>query len=531
MFLNLLIKEFKNGSLADKLKKNNFFNLLLSLILAASFILIEIVLFRLLDRKLSVFPGAGEAFLIIFLFSVSAIHILYLTSVVRKTLFSSIDGAVMITRPVSPTMNILSKIVFVYIRNVADNYLIAFPILLSFGVTRSLTSRSLFLMSLYPVLIAVFETGASYLLSIPYQEIYCFLKRRPLIKTGVSFIFSIGLCFLYSEILNAFLTLVRDNNIYAIFSERSILRMNEISVYLIPTRFFVEMLNFDVSGFLSLLGVSVFVFALGTLIGSRFYLTSLKKERGIRARSVRKYALVSPNRAMIRKEISLYFDHSDGVFSLGNLIVMEPFLIVLVIEAMNMIFRTGMLTYVSSSFPYFLSLIQILIISLFSAFVNTTSSFVISREGAQGIRISKTIPVSYKKQIRLKMILPFALSSVSLAVSVSVLTIRRQMTPANACMAFLLSLVLIVFLELISVEGDLKFASGKNSNIGAVISLTSIVVPIAEVSLMFLLSLKGVPFVSSFLIGFFILTVALCFYAAFFSKRVTRRFIALEMRN
>lgn len=532
MFLNLLIKEFKNGALTEKVKKSNFFSLLLNLILAASFVVLEIVLFRLLDRKLSVFPGAGEAFLIIFLFSVGAIHILYLTSVVRKTLFSSIDSAILITRPVNPVLSILSKIVFVYIRNVAENYLIAFPILFSFGTARAMNSRALFLIFLYPVFIAVFETGASFLLSLPYQGIHRFLKRHPLIKTGGSFLISIGLCFLYSEVLNAFLTLVRDNNIYAIFSERSILRMNEISVYLIPTRFFVEMLDFEAAGFLSLAMISAAVFVLGTLIGSKFYLISLKKESGVqRVRRVGNCALVSPTRALLRKELALYFENSGSVFSHGNLVVMEPFLTVLVIEAMNMIFRTGILTYVSGSFPYFLPLIQMLFIALFSTFVNTTASFVISREGMQGVRILKTIPVSYKKQIRIKMLIPFMLSLISLTVSVSVLAIRRQMSLGNACLAFLFSTVLIVLLELISVEGDLKFASGENSNISALISLLSIVIPTAEVVLMFLLSLSGLPLIASFSIGFLILVSALCVRVVLFSKRITGRFIALEMRN
>ena len=112
MFLNLVLKEF------DKLKKKNLLSLFLNLVLAIGFVFIEIYLYKMINEKLMAFKGASLSFLTIFLFVVSIAHILFLTAKVRKTMYSKTDSDILINKPVSPVLNIMSKIVFIYFNKI-----------------------------------------------------------------------------------------------------------------------------------------------------------------------------------------------------------------------------------------------------------------------------------------------------------------------------------------------------------------------------------------------------------------------------
>lgn len=534
MFLNLVLKEFKNGTLIEKLKKGNFLSVILNILISFAFVVLEIYLFRMINEKLNAFNGASKAFLTIFLFIISVGHILFLTAKVRGTLYSKIDNDILINKPVSPSMNILSKIVFIYLRDVMMNYLIAFPILIVYGYENQMISRVMFIMVMYPFIISIFETGVSYLLSLPYQEIYRFLKRHFIVQVITSIVIIVLLCFVYSYILNAFLVLVRDNNIYAIFSKSTIMKLDNIASYLIPTKYFIQLINLDFRGLFYLVIISLAIFLLGIFISSKHYLHSINSTKeSKRKSSKREIKLTSINKALIKKELKLFFEDSNSIFSCSSLLVMEPFLTVLVIQAMNTIFKTGMLTYVTNYFPYLLPLIHILFIALFATFINTSASFVISREKYQGVRICKSIPLSYRKQIYIKMIVPFSLSTISLLVTILVLMTSKQVSVINCLLSFIFTILLTAFLELLSVNSDLKNPSkeGEESNKNSMISLLSIIIPLLLVGLMFALTYFALPLGWSFMIATTLLVIALGGYMLYFDKKVALRFVALEMRN
>lgn len=534
MFLNLLLKEFKSGAIIGKIRKKNFLSAILNIVVSLAFVFLEIYIFKMLNTKLNKFPGASQAFLSLFLFIISIAHSLYLTTTVRKTLYSKDDFDILMSKPVTPLMNVMSKIVFVYLRDVLMNYLISFPVLVVYGYDNLVISRVMFLILMYPFIISIFETGLAYLLSIPYQKIFSFLKKHFVIQVITSIVIAIGLCFVYSYILNTFLTLVRDNNIYAIFSQDTINRLDDIAKYLIPTCFFIQLINLDFNGLFFISFVSIAVFLLGTLLSSKLYLSSIYNEKENKKNNKENEPkLYSLNKALIKKELALYFEDSNSIFSFSSLLIMEPFLTVLVIQAMNTIFKTGILSYVSSFFTYLLPFIQILFIALFATFINTSASFVISREKFQGVRICKTIPVSYKKQIFIKMVVPFTLSMISLLVTVLVLMITKQISVAYGLLALLFTILLVAFLELLSISSDLKLPSkeGEESNKGSLISLLSILIPLAFVGGMFLLTYLNIPLIGSYFIMLGLLIIILGGYGLYFNKVMAKRFVALEMRN
>ena len=189
MFVNLLIKEFKNMMDSKSLNKKNVLSVILSCLISISFIVIEVYIYQKINQKLMKIENASNAFLTIFLFGLSIINILYLTSITRKTLYTKLDSQILINKPVPMNLNMLAKIVFIYIKDVINNLLISFPILICYALSIHGNSRILFIMSLYPLLIPLFETGISFLLSFLYQGAYIFFKKYFVIKTIINLIF------------------------------------------------------------------------------------------------------------------------------------------------------------------------------------------------------------------------------------------------------------------------------------------------------------------------------------------------------
>ena len=211
---------------------------------------------------------------------------------------------------------------------------------------------------------------------------------------------------------------------------------------------------------------------------------------------------------------------------------MQPILTVLVIIAMNTIFKTVMLRYVTSYFQYILELVQILFVILFASFINTSASFAISRENSC-LRTLKTIPVSYRKQVFMKLIVPFIGSTVVTLISLIILACLKQISVVNALLTFIYSITLVAFLEIVSLNSDLKHPSidSSDSNTSSIVGLISVLMPVLSIGVMFLLNYLEVHFILSFFIAYVIILLIGIPYVILFNKNMTKRFIALEMRN
>lgn len=534
MLINLLLKELRNTSFFSKVRKGNALSAILGLITTLAFVVIEVVVFSLLNVKLAKYDGASKAFLIIFLFAVSVVHIFYLATLVRKTLYNKDDNTILLTKPIPPLTNTLAKVLYVYVKNLLNNYVIAVPILFVYASLNFAMPRIYFLVVLYPIFISIFETGVAYLISIPYHEIHKFLKKHIVIQMITSAILSVLLCIAYYYVLSTFLTLVRDNNILSIFSEETIAKFDDISKYLLPTTLYIDVLDEKYESLFILIIISIFVFALGAIIGSKIYLYNLQNSRETKRKIKEKeYKLMSENKALLYKEFKILFeDSSSGGFSYSSLLLMQPILTVLVIIAMNTIFKTGMLSYVTSYFPYILELVQILFVILFASFINTSASFAISREHSC-LRTLKTIPVSYRKQVFMKLIVPFIGSTIVTLISLIILACLKQISVVNALLTFIYSITLVAFLEIVSLNSDLKHPSidSSDSNTSSIVGLISVLIPVLSIGVMFLLNYLEVHFILSFFIAYVIILLIGIPYVILFNKNMTKRFIALEMRN
>ena len=531
MIKSLIIKELNITSLGYKFKKENLINTILELLIYAGFIVIEVYLFHMLTKKFQAYNGVEEAFLMIYLSIISIFLILLMTLQARKSIYSIEDANIMLTKPIKPKDNIISKIIFIYGKNVLFNYFVAFPILISYAINiHSLVYIMIFCI-LYPWLMAFFETGFACILVLGAEKLHTLFQKYIILQIVGSILIIVGFCYLYSYILNIFMVLVQDGNISTIFTNETLDILKAIGNFCIPIRFFTPVFENNFIPLIYLVLIALGILVLGIFLASYFYLRFIKNEKESTNRSYKKFKKVdTPTKALLKKEAKLIFS-SNSIFSFAGLLFMEPILTYAIVKAIHVIFKSGVFTFLTSMYTFIIPIIGIIFVTLFSVIINTSSSFILHREGYNGIKICKLIPISYKKQVLIKMAVPFMASFIALLVSVVVLISFNELSILNGVFAFMIALVLQILMEMICVSTEFRGKSKEGTSLAAVIELISILLPILVVGLMFLFAYLGLPFYISFLIPFVVILIVTILYFIIFSKKINKLFILLETRN
>ena len=532
MIKSLIAKEINITSIGSKFKKENILNTIIELVLYVGFIAIEVYLFHMLSQKLNNYNGVAEAFLTIFLTIISAVLIVALTIQARKSIFSTEDASIMLTKPIKPKENILSKILFVYLKNVFLNFCVAFPILVSHTINVGAPAYFVAVCIVYPFFASFFETGFACILALPLQKIMALLKRVSILQILLSIAIIFGFCYLYSHVLNLFMVLVKDGNIESIFTSETLEILKKVGEFCIPARFFVPVFEGKYLQILIMVAISIAVLAIGVTLGSVFYLKFIKDEKESKGGQKKKFKpTTSLTNALLVKEIKLIFS-SGSIFSFAGLLFMEPILTFAIVKAINVIFKSGVFSFLSSMFTFLIPIVGVLFVTLFSVIINTSSSFILQKEGYSGIKICKLIPVSYKKQVFIKMIVPFVASLLSLIVSVIVLVAFKELSVINGVLAFFLALVLEIIMEMVCVSAELRNKSKEEgSSLSAVIEIVSIFLPLVLVALIGVLAYVGLNFYIAFAIPLGVALVAMIVYAIVFAKSINKKFVLLETRN
>lgn len=534
MLVSLLLKELKNNSFFSRIRKGNILSAILELCITLIYITIEIVVFSLLLNKVNKFEGADRAFLIIFLFLMTIINVVYFALKLRKLLYNDADNIILLSKPINPLINTLSKVIYIYLKNILNNFVLAVPLIVIYVNKTQFLPRFYFIALLYSLIISIFETGLAYMFSIPIYEIHKLLKKHAIIKTICSIVFIFALCIVYNFILSLFLNLVRENNILSIFSIETIDTFTKFSKFLFPTYFYVLLIEEHYIFLILLLLISFASLVIGVSIGNLVYYYNLKnnKETKIRVKQ-KEYKIMKPHIALLRKEVILLFDTKimSGL-SYGSLLIIQPVLTFIVVKAMETVFKSGMLVFVNSYFPYVIELFNLLFIMLFACFIYNTASFSISRE-KQSLRLLKSIPIDYKLQAFIKLFVPYICSLIMTFLSISVLFISGNINFLPALFTFVFLAILMLLLGEISLSSDLKRPSDddSSSNSASIVGAVAIFIPTVTISLMFIINYIGSNTLVGFAVAIFVLFNIFIPYSIYFYKKVGKRFLALEMRN
>ena len=529
--LNLLVKDFKLMYSRETKLSKKILSTLMKIIFIGCFIAIETFFFIAILKKIKSFNQAPLAFMTLFLFIISIILMIMNIFQAMKLFFNKKDIEQLSNYPVTNAQIIFSKLIFLFLNHFVTSLIFVFPLFISYGVLMNSSMLFFYIALFYPVFSFFIEVGIALLLVYPIWLAIQYLKKHPILQFIVSIsILFIGV-FLYSQVLNIFVELVANNELSSLFSKDSIEGFINFRKFLVPVNFLTDaFISKRWARLLPFTLIALGVFALGLIITVNAFNYVRNITFSINAKVVEKeYKQMSQTKALIKKEIILLTKSSDYVFSFSGLLIVQPFLAYLVISALNTIFNTGSFVYFNLVVPNFLPLINVLVIMMFTLIISQGANQYIQME-KKTIKIIKTIPINPVKQLLIKMLIPCVLSFVSLVITLLVLLISGQISFMTFIFAFILTTVLLVIFDIISLREELHIRHNipRKTTLS---SLYSYLLPFLYIGVALILAILKVHVIVGYLGGIIIFVLLGLPHFLYVKKNISSLFLDLEAVN
>lgn len=529
--LNLLIKDFKLMFRQDRKLISTILSTLLTMAFLGAFIAAEIFLFKLILDKIVTIPNAARAFLTVFLFATTILLIFADLSKAKKLFFNSKDIEQLSTHPVTNGQLILSKLIFLFFSHIVTSLIFQFPLFVAYGMIVNKMAMFYFTSIFYPVASFFFVGGVALLLVYPAWLITSFLKRHFTIQFALSLAVIILLSLIYSYVLDIFIKLIANNEMISLFSDQSIAKFLVFEKYAVPINFMVDLfVNKALKVLFPFLLISFGVFSIGLSIAIyAFHVvrkvssndTSIKKEH--------KFKTTSILNALIKKEFTIIAKNADYLYSFTGLLIVQPLLLQLVVKSINAVLGAGTIMYYTALVPGLIVFVDVLIIMFFSVVINQGANSYISME-SNTIKVIKTIPVSYKTQLSVKVAIPYVFSITSLLVSLAVLMGTKTIHWSYGLLTICLTAVFLFVFELISLQEELNIRHNKKRS-SFFSSVVAYVFPLAFAGTAILLSYYGISSYLAFLGGFGVCVIIGLYPIISVFKRAGDLFMDLEAKN
>ena len=387
-----------------------------------------------------------------------------------------------------------------------------------------------FLILFYPVLSFLFEGGIALFFVYPFKIIIDFLKKHIVIQFIVAIVFMLVASLLYSEVLTMFIDIVVNNKLNLLFTTDSISNLSNTVKYFVPLNMLVNVFLGGTNNFIPFICISLGIFIIGVIIAILAFSYFRSIQISADSKEIKENIhVVSIKKILIKKELTLLFKDSNNIFSFAGLLMIQPFLLYLVVEAINSVFSSGTFAYYLLALPYIIPVLDIVIIMLFTLIINSGANTYITNEHST-VRIMKTIPVSPFMQIIIKVGVPYICSCLSLIISTFVLLITNVISFQTFIFSTLITMILLLIYELASLKEELEIKfNGKKSNF--ISSLYSYLLPIVFLVISLILSYFEVNIIFAYLIAcIVILLLGLPFIIKFKSKTINS-FLDLEVVN
>ena len=529
--LNLLIKDFKLLLFAGHTSlKKKIASLFFTIIFLGCFIGLETVLFVMIINKVKIYSGATTTILTLFLFVISIAMIFLNLMNALKLFFNEKDIEQLTRYPVTNGQIIASKMFFLFLSHYASSVMLVYPIFIAYAQLVGRTPIFYYLVIFYPVLSFLFEGGVALLILYPFKLGLDYLKKHLLVQFIISIALMVVASLLYSKVLSIFMELVVNNSITTLFTTESLANLKNIVNYFVPITFLTEIFLGTGSQILPYLCISVAVFMIGTglsIVAFNYFRTlriSEKKKDKTKDLKVSKI-----NKTLIKKELILLFKDSNNIFSFSGLLIIQPYLLYLVVDALNDVFTSGTFSYYIAMFPNFIPLFDTLLIMLFTLIINSGANNYISVE-KKTVRIMKMMPVSFFKQTVIKVAVPFIASIISLVISTIVLLATGILTFETFALATVLTIILLFVFELVSLREELtvKFNQGRSTFLS---SLYSYMLPLTFFVVALLASYYQIDIATSYLFGLIVVVLLGLPFVIRLKWKIINRFLDLEIVN
>ena len=339
MILSLVGKEYVEAK-ENASKSTIAVKWILTVLLYAFFVVLEVYIFIALNNKLDEMSSYGSFdFICVYLFVITIISSIMVVNKARISIFKEKDRLLLSKLPITSDDIVISKVIYIYLKEVANSLILSAPILITYGALHELKTGYYIFSCLYPFFISFFSIGVTMIILIPYNYIYNFLKKRYILQIIVSSILVIGLCFVYKYVLELFLNIVNNSKLDYLFSESFMESINKTANYLIPVSSYLKMITTK-TNLVSNTSIFIGVCLLFSVIG--FFLASslLKKSQFATSEEtssgkIKIKKIKTAKKALISKELMLIFRNSNFIFTYTALIIMQPFLTLVVITSLN----------------------------------------------------------------------------------------------------------------------------------------------------------------------------------------------------
>lgn len=541
MFLELLRKEFiERRESASQSVVGRVFSVVLKLLIAGCFIALESFITLSIDKKVAAYSSYGSFdFLVLFMFVMVLVSIIFTMVKARTVIFNRKDSTVIMPLPIPPSTQVLSKVVYLYAECSILELILATPLLFCYGITRGYIPYYYIFSILYPFLISISSVGISLLLSLLYQKIYQLIKKSEIAQFIVASALVVALCFMYKVVLDMFLTALSDSQIGGVFSVSFVNTLHKLKNYLLPVYSLLDAViekTRVASDILIFLGMTFLLSVIGigsvSIAYSRVVKNENKNSESSRKTKDKPVTIMSPFKAMVKKELYLLFKDEGNLFSYTSLLIMAPFLTYAVISSLNSIIY-GNLKFYAAYFPEIVSGINLMLILLFIGVINSSASMSMTREG-KGIKIAKTVPVPLMKQIVAKIIIPLFFSELSLIITEIVLISFSVITVPVLFSSLFIGTLMLLFTNAFGIYADMydKRAERSKFRMSLVNEMIPLALPIVIFLLFFVFSITTkIPSYALYLIGcvFSILVLSPFFFGL--KKRYEKAFVAMEISN
>ena len=499
--LTLLIKDFKLIFSGEKSAAKRFANAVFSIVFIGAFVAIETFLFAKILEKIKDYANAPTIFTCLFVAVISVMMIANGVSKAQKLFFDKKDFEQLANHPVSDGMLIGSKLVFLFLNHYATAFIFIYPIIAAYGVIFSKSAFYYYFALFYPALSFFFEVGIALLMVYPVWLLFEYLKKHILIEFISAVVGLFAASLLYSAVLRTFVDMVANNNLNLIFTEESISKLGTFAKILVPINFLVDAFIVEnTARLLPYVCISLGVFVLGVSLTVFMYtyirtVTVARKSKEGELKFKEKSVLLG----LAQKEITLITKTPGFIFSFTGLLVVQPFLLYLIVVAMSTIFASGTFLYYTTLFPNFVSMISVFVVIMVTLIINSGANQYITIE-ERTIKTMKIIPISHKKQLLIKVGIPFLMSEASLLLSVLVLLITGAIPPLGCLFAFLLATLALLVFDIISMVEELKIRHAKPRST-FLSTLYAYLLPFVYVAAGLLLSYLGTPVVVIYIAG------------------------------
>ncbi len=524
--LNLLSKDIKLLFGSKKSVKERAFAVLLFAFLLVSLVVLETLLYVNILKRISSFNNAPIAFTTLFLFIISLLIIVISLFTERKLFYEEEDKEKMALYPLPYERVIASKLVLLFFTNYLLTLALTYPLFVAYGMNVGALPAFYFVALFYPVLTFFFECGVSMLLLAPFNLFLNFLDKHKIIEYVLASLLLAGATYAYGRVLLLFLDLIGENSLSRLFSTSSIASLMEARKYFIIVNYLTNIYFLgSFSSFLYALGFSLPTFILGLILTVVLYRHQQEGEKESKKKSKKHvYHQESMVKALFKKEFIVFFRDNENLFSFSSLLLIAPYLLYLVILALNTIFTSGTVGYYLGFIKEFVPATDIAVISLFAITLLSGADDYLSREGSS-LKVMKCLPIKPRMIIAIKMMIPLSLSSFSLLVGLVVMYSLKTITLTTFLLSLLFALSSLLSYSIVTFFAELK----QLKKGGRVFSTLYELLPIVILVYMAVLSAYGFSSFFLYLTSSIFTVLVTVILLLLFLKKEEDMFVSLEV--